>query len=254
MELTSLLGYILVGLLFGWVSSTLVEWVWYRGRRRRVDLAMAPSGMRASQPLPGVPPSHSYGAPELHTPPVSDPAASAADATPQKGGRRARKSARPGRPAQQAPANRPDNLTAVYGIGDLYERSLYQVGIFTWDQLSRVDAETLQQITRALPSSDTRAWTEQARELAHANNRVGAVYDGPLPEDLTRIHGVDQVYEDELYAAGIFTFRQLAECAPDELASIIPAHLAGEEIDFASWVAQADSLRDENYLDEPPIL
>ena len=254
MELTSLLGYILVGLLFGWVSSTLVEWVWYRGRRRRVDLAMAPSGMRASQPLPGVPPSHSYGAPELHTPPVSDPAASAADATPQKGRRRARKNARPGRPAQQAPANRPDNLTAVYGIGDLYERSLYQVGIFTWDQLSRVDAETLQQITRALPSSDTRAWTEQARELAHANNRIGAVYDGPLPEDLTRIHGVDQVYEDELYAAGIFTFRQLAECAPDELASIIPAHLAGEELDFDSWVAQADSLRDENYLDEPPIL
>ena len=251
MELTSLLGYILVGLLFGWVSSTLVEWVWYRGRRRRVDLAMAPSGMRASQPLPGVPPSHSYGAPELHPRPASDGEASAVDTTPQKGRRRGRKNARP---AQQAPANRPDNLTAVYGIGDLYERRLYQVGIFTWDQLSRVDAETLQQITRALPSSDTRAWIEQARELAHANNRIGAVYDGPLPEDLTRIHGVDQVYEDELYAAGIFTFRQLAECAPDELARIIPAHLAGEELDFASWAAQADSLRDEYYLDEPPIL
>ena len=246
MELTSLLGYILVGLLFGWVSSTLVEWVWYRGRRRRVDLAMAPSGMRASQPLPGVPPSHSYGAPELHPRPASD-------ATPKKG-RRARKNARSGRAAQQAPANRPDNLTAVYGIGDLYERRLYQVGIFTWDQLSRVDAETLQQITRALPSSNTRAWTEQARELAHANNRIDAVYDGPLPEDLTRIHGVDQVYEDELYAAGIFTFRQLAECPPNELARIIPAHLAGEDLDFASWVAQADSLRDEYYLDEPPIL
>ncbi len=253
MELTSLLGYILVGLLFGWVSSTLVEWVWYRGRRRRVDLAMAPSGMRASQPLPGVPPSHSYGAPALHPRPASDGEASAVDSTPKKR-RRARKNARSGRPAQQTPANRPDNLTAVYGIGDLYERRLYQVGIFTWDQLSRVDAETLQQITRALPSSDTRAWTEQARELAHANNRIGAVYDGPLPEDLTRIHGVDQVYEDELYAAGIFTFRQLAECPPNELARIIPAHLAGEELDFASWVAQADSLRDEYYLDEPPIL
>ena len=253
MELTSLLGYILVGLLFGWVSSTLVEWVWYRGRRRRIDLAMAPSGMRASQPLPGVPAGHSYGAPELPARPASDRGASAADATPQKG-RRARKNARPGRPAEQAPANRPDNLAAIYGIGDLYERRLYQVGIFTWDQLSRVDAETLQQITRALPGSNTPAWIEQARELAQANNRVGAVYDGPLPEDLTRINGIDQVYEDELYAAGIFTFRQLAECAPDELASIIPAHLAGEELDFASWIAQADSLRDEYYADDPPIL
>ena len=254
MELTSLLGYILVGLLFGWVSSTLVEWVWYRGRHRRIDLAMAPSGMRVSQPLPGGPVAHSYGAPELPARPASDRGASAADATPQKGRRRARKNAQPGQPAGQAPANRPDNLTAIYGIGDLYERLLYQVGIFTWDQLSRVDAETLQQITRALPTSNTPAWIEQARVLAQANNRVGAVYDGPLPEDLTRIAGVDQVYEDELYAAGIFTFRQLAERAPDELAHIIPAHLAGEELDFASWIAQADSLRDEYYSDEPPIL
>ena len=254
MELTSLLGYILVGLLFGWISSTLVEWVWYRGRHRRIDLAMAPSGMRVTQPLPGRTAAHSYGAPELPARPASDQEASAADATPQKGRRRARKNAQPGRPTGQAPANRPDNLTAIYGIGDLYERLLYQVGIFTWDQLSRVDAETLQQITRALPTSNTPAWIEQARVLAQANNRVGAVYDGPLPEDLTRIAGVDQVYEDELYAAGIFTFRQLAERAPDELARIIPADLAGEELDFASWIAQADSLRDEYYSDEPPIL
>ena len=254
MELTSLLGYILVGLLFGWISSTLVEWVWYRGRHRRIDLAMAPSGMRVSQPLPGVPAGHSYGAPELSARPASDQEASAADAAPQKGRRRDRKNARPGRPAEQTPANRPDNLTAIYGIGDLYERLLYQVGIFTWDQLSRVDAETLQQITRALPTSNTPAWIEQARVLAQANNRVGAVYDGPLPEDLTRIAGVDQVYEDELYAAGIFTFRQLAERAPDELARIIQADLAGEELDFASWIAQADSMRDEYYSDEPPIL
>ena len=254
MDLTSLLGYILVGLLFGWISSTLVEWVWYRGRHRRIDLAMAPSGMRVSQPLAGGPVAHSYGAPELPARTASDRGASAADATPQKGRRRARKNAQPGRPAGQAPANQPDNLTAIYGIGDLYERRLYQVGIFTWDQLSRVDAETLQQITRALPTSNTPAWIEQARVLAQANNRVGAVYDGPLPEDLTRIAGVDQVYEDELYAAGIFTFRQLAERAPDELARIIQADLAGEELDFASWIAQADSMRDEYYSDEPPIL
>ena len=90
--------------------------------------------------------------------------------------------------------------------------------------------------------------------LAQANHRVGVVYDGPLPEDLTRINGVDQVYEDELYAAGIFTYLQLAECTPDELARIIPAHAAGQELDFASWIAQADFLREEYYSEEPPIL
>ncbi len=241
MELTSLLGYILVGLLFGWIGSTLVEWVWYRGRRRRVDLSTASSGTRAASPLPAGPAAHSYGMP-------------AAEAAAQPGRRRVRQDARTGARPVQDLSNRPDNLTAIRGIGDLHERRLYQVGIFTWDQLSRVDAETLQQITHALPGSDTRAWTEQARELAQANHRIGAIYDGPLPEDLTRINGVDQVYEDELYAAGIFTYRQLAECAPDELARIIPARLAGEELDFASWVAQADFLRDEYYADEPPIL
>ena len=62
------------------------------------------------------------------------------------------------------------------------------------------------------------------------------------------------MYEDELYAAGVLTFRQLAERAPDELARIIPAHLAGDQLDFDSWIAQADYLRDEYYPDEPPIL
>ena len=121
MELTSLLGYILVGLLFGWISSTLVEWVWYRGRHRRIDLATAPSGMRVSQPLPGVPAGHSYGAPELSARPASDQEASAADATPQKG-RRARKNARPGRPAEQAPqtgrtTSPPSTASAIFTNG-----------------------------------------------------------------------------------------------------------------------------------------
>ena len=244
MDLTSLLGYILVGLLFGWVSSTLVEWVWYRGRRRRIDLSAMASAARGTQPLPEGPPAQTYGAPP----------GPAAATNAQSGRRRPRNDARPEPSPAQDLSNRPDNLTAVYGIGGLYERRLYQVGIFTWDQLSRVDAESLQQITRALPGSDTHAWTEQARLLAQANNRIGAVYDGPLPEDLTRIAGIDQVFEDELYAAGIFTYRQLAERTPDELARIIPAHLAGEELDFVSWIVQADSLRDEYYTDEPPIL
>ena len=51
MELSSLLGYIVAGLLFGWLTMTLVEWVWYRGRRRRIDLAMASSALRGGLPM-----------------------------------------------------------------------------------------------------------------------------------------------------------------------------------------------------------
>lgn len=245
MELSSLLVYIVVGLLFGWLTMTLVEWVWYRGRRRRIDLAMASSALRGGPPMgerDARPVAGSTVAPSTRGREKAKPKAE----KPKRGRAKRRKA--------QAQANRPDNLTAVHGIGGLYERRLYQVGVFTWDQLSRMDPGSLQEITRALPGSNMRAWIEQAGDLAKANDRVGAVYDGPLPEDLTRIVGIDQVYEDALYAAGIFTFRQLAERAPDELARIIPAHLAGDHLDFAGWVAQADSLRDDYYADEPPII
>ena len=240
MELSSLLGYILVGLLFGWIAMTLVEWVWFRGRRRRIDLAMASSALRGGHQMGG-----------RDAPPVAGDTAAPSARGREKARSRAEK---PKRGKAQPQANRPDNFTAVHGIGGLYERRLYQVGIFTWDQLASMDSGSLEEITRALPGSNTRAWIEQAGELAKASDRVGAVYDGPLPEDLTRINGLDQVYEDELYAAGIFTYRQLAERAPDELARIIPAHLAGDHLDFAGWIAQADALRDEYYADEPPIL
>jgi predicted flap endonuclease-1-like 5' DNA nuclease len=250
MALTSLLWNVVVGFLFGWISSTLVEWVWFRGRRRRMEMASVPSGMRASQLMAGGSSAETEGDQEL--PPEREAPPPVAKGERRQTEKPAR--GRTKRAAKQALANRPDNLTAVHGIGDLYERRLYQVGIFTWHQLSRMDAETLQQITKALPSSNPQGWIDQARELAMANERVGAVYDGPLPEDLTRIDGIDQVYEDELYAAGVLTFRQLAERAPDELARIIPAHLVGDQLDFDSWIAQADYLRDEYYPDEPPIL
>lgn len=248
MEFTSLLLYIVAGIMFGWISSTLVEWVWYRGQRRRLEVAVAPSGMRVSGPMSGAPAGPSE---------TSSPRKSRGRSAGPKGDTRSQPKGsgrpRPSRAAGQVQANRPDNLTAIHGIGDLYERRLYQVGIFTWHQLSRMDAEALQQITLARSSSHTQAWVEQAGALANANDRVGAIYDGPLPEDLTRLDGVDHLYEDELYAAGIFTYRQLAECAPNELARIITPHLAGDNVDFAGWIAQAESLRDDYYADEPPI-
>ncbi len=242
-----LLWNVFAGFLLGWISSTLVEWLWFRFRRSRVDLTSLSSGMAASPLLHDEPSAQTDGDQDLPT----EEREPSQDARQQVEGD---DSAQTGRASEPAVANRPDDLTAIRGIGDLYEQRLYQVGIFTWHQISRIDAETLQQITKALPSSNPRAWINQARELAMANSRVGAVYDGPLPDALTRIDGIDQVYEDELYAAGIFTFRQLAERAPDELARIIPAHLTGDELNFASWIAQADVLRDEAYPDDPPII
>ena len=63
-------------------------------------------------------------------------------------------------------------------------------------------------------------------------------------------HGGDAAGSDR--AASILP--ALHASGSDELARIIPAHLAGDHLDFAGWIAQADSLRDEYYADEPPIL
>ena len=248
---TSLLWNVFAGFLLGWLSSTLVEWLWFRLQRSRVDLAALSANMAASPLLhDGSPPAQTDGEPD----PLTEGRALSSDTQQDAQQDEGTDSAQTGHASRQAIANRPDDLTALHGIGDLYEQRLYQVGVFTWHQLSRIDAETLREITKALPSSNPRAWIEQAQALAMANDRVGAGYDGPLPDNLTRINGIDQVYEDELYAAGIFTFRQLAERAPDELAQIIPAHLTGDELNFASWISQADFLRDEYDPNEPPII
>ena len=142
---------------------------------------MAPSGMRVSQPLPAgrwrIAMAHRSCLHAQHRIEGVSSRCNSAKGTPARPQKCAARTTR-----RTGPRKPPDNLTAIYGIGDLYERLLYQVGIFTWDQLSRVDAETLQQITRALPTSNTPAWIEQARVLAQANNRVGAVYDGLCPK------------------------------------------------------------------------
>ena len=217
MALTTLLWYVFAGFLLGWISSILVEWLWFRNRRDRVDLTSLSSGPGAAQLFFDGQPSSS--------PDTADREQAAHSSEPLV-------------------ENRPDDLAAIRGIGEVYEQQLYQAGIFTWHQLSQADPKTLRHITRALPSSNPQSWIEQARELAREHGREDAVYEGPVPDDLTRIDGIDQEYEDELYAAGIFTFRHLAERAPDELARVVSAHLADDGIDFTAWIAQAASLHD----------
>jgi len=218
--------YVGAGFLLGWVISTLTEWLWFRGRH--VPAAAGERGVEASARRgrqPADAPATDYPAY------VADPASAAQPSA--------------------ANGNRPDPLTDIRGIGDVYERRLYEAGVFTWHELSLVDVDTLRAITRALPSSSPESWIEQARRLAVENGRVGVTYTGPLPDDLTRIQGIDQVFEQELVQAGIVTFRQLAQTTAPELAAIIPAHRLDEAIDFAAWIAEARELqtrRDGNPL------
>lgn len=206
----NMLWYVGAGFLMGWVISTLTEWLWFRGRRVG---AGSPPQTRTS---PQLRQQTAYPAPD-YQPYVATSST----------------------PSAPASGNRPDPLSDIRGIGDVYEQRLYEAGIFTWHELGQVDVDTLRAVTKALPTSDPNSWIEQARHLAAENGRIGAIYTGPLPDDLTRISGIDQVFEQELVNAGIVTFTQLAQTTAPELAAIIPAHRLDDAIDFAGWIAEA---------------
>jgi predicted flap endonuclease-1-like 5' DNA nuclease len=140
--------------------------------------------------------------------------------------------------------NYPDDLAKIKGIGEVYKQRLYAARIYTWHQITQTDEETLRDATQAYPSSNVDEWAEQAEKLTEKHGRVGAVYTGPPPSDLTRIYGIGPVGAATLYRAGICTYAQLAEETPQSLAPLFPIAVAGDEPDFAHWIEQARELAD----------
>ena len=130
----------------------------------------------------------------------------------------------------------------IKGIGDVYRWRLYRAGIYTWHQIAESAEETLRAATNAYPGSNIGDWQEQARQLAQKNGRQGAVYDGPSPDDLTKIIGIGPVGARTLFRAGICTYEQLAGATPAELHDLFPIAVAGDEPNFEHWVAQAADL------------
>ncbi len=143
----------------------------------------------------------------------------------------------------------PDNLSKIRGIGDVYRQRLYRAGIYTWHQVATSDINRLRQATNAYPSANVEEWPSQALQLAERHGRVNAVYTGPPPDELTRIVGIGPVSAQTLYRAGICTFEQLAMTPVDELAALFPIAVAGDQPDFAHWIAQAAALADAKHKD-----
>lgn len=224
--------YILAGFLLGWVLSTLTEWLWFRQRR-----------LQGQQPTPSPaattpPPPHRTDAQDEFS--LFAPAA----------GEDVEPTLRPdvSTPPTEAstlvqPSNYPDPLSQIRGIGVVYEKRLYNAGIFTWHQIANTDPQVLRATTHAQANSNPEAWIDQARQLAEEHDRIGAIYTGPIPDDFTRIDGIGSNYERDLYRAGIYTYEQLGQLTPFELAEILPeAGAVGEEIDYQLWIEQAARL------------
>jgi predicted flap endonuclease-1-like 5' DNA nuclease len=144
----------------------------------------------------------------------------------------------------------PDDLSKIKGIGDVYKQRLYRAGFHTWKQIAEADTETLRRATSAYPSSNVEEWLVQAERLMEKHGRKSAVYNGPPPDDMTKILGIGPVGAAVLYRAGICTYEQLATTPIAELEALFPIAVAGDQPDFAQWVARATTLADEKHGDK----
>jgi predicted flap endonuclease-1-like 5' DNA nuclease len=122
---------------------------------------------------------------------------------------------------------RRDRLEEIEGIGPAYAKRLNEAGIYSFAQLAELTPERLREIIK--PESwqkiEPESWLDQAAAMAD-------------PDPLEDIVGIGEVYAQRLNQAGIYTFAQLAELAPERVKEIAAAE-AWQEIDAEGWVAQA---------------
>ena len=144
-------------------------------------------------------------------------------------------------------AEYPDDLSKIKGIGDSYKHKLYRAGIYTWRQIVEADHAALRRATGANSSTDVEAWVTQARALIEKHGRGEATYGGPLPDDLMKILGIGPVNSATLYRAGVCTYEQLAMMPIADLSALFPVAVAGDQPDFALWVARAAELADAKH-------
>ncbi|MBV7336991.1 hypothetical protein KFU94_53940 [Chloroflexi bacterium TSY] len=140
-------------------------------------------------------------------------------------------------------SNYPDDLTQIKGIGLVYQERLNENNIYTWDQVANLPVEQLKDVTKAIDAAKVDAWAQQALDLAQKNNRIGARYNGPLPDRLSKIPGIGKQTEQTLRQGGIFTYSQLANSTPGELNAVLPT--PRDEQDLMAWITGAATMVDD---------
>jgi predicted flap endonuclease-1-like 5' DNA nuclease len=137
----------------------------------------------------------------------------------------------------------PQDLSAVHGVGPVFEERLYAAGIGTYWSLAELPDADLMTIldVRDFQGVDLAAIKAAAMRLAVESNSLGRAWDGTPPDDFDGLPGIGEVYERRLYEAGICTYAALAAASPERLAEVCKAP-AGRTPDFAAWIALAAEL------------
>ncbi len=145
-----------------------------------------------------------------------------------------------------ATADQKDDLTEIKGIGSFLEKKLNGLGIFTYDQISRLDANLIDKLTTAIEFFPGRIerddWVGQAKNLIQSSNPTKAkTKEKPAKaDDLKAIEGIGPKIELLLHGAGIHSFTDLADASVERLKEVL--NKAGDRYrihDPSTWPEQA---------------
>jgi len=137
----------------------------------------------------------------------------------------------------------PQDLSAVSGIGPVYEERLYAAGIGTYWSLAELPIEELARILelKSFQDVDLTAISTAAMTIAAETNSLGRGWDGTSPDDFDGLPEIGEVYERRLYEAGICTYEAMAATTPEQLAAICKAPPMRKP-NYAAWIATAAEL------------
>ncbi|MCC6724170.1 MAG: hypothetical protein IT258_06630 [Saprospiraceae bacterium] len=146
-----------------------------------------------------------------------------------------------------ATADQKDDLTAIKGIGSFLEKKLNGLGIYTYDQISRLDANLIDKLTTAIEFFPGRIerddWVGQAKELLQPNaEQAPKAKAKPTAkgDDLKVVEGIGPKIELLLHGAGIHSFTDLADTSVERLKEVL--NKAGDRYrihDPSTWPEQA---------------
>jgi predicted flap endonuclease-1-like 5' DNA nuclease len=135
----------------------------------------------------------------------------------------------------------PQDLSAVAGIGSVYEDRLYTAGIGSYWELAETAGDELSQIL-GIEDPDTLGQIKSsAMQLAVQTNTLGRAWDGTPPDDFELLEGIGEVYERRLYEAGICTYEALAATTLERLQEICQAP-EWNRPNYAAWIAKSTEL------------
>lgn len=143
-----------------------------------------------------------------------------------------------------------DDLTRINGIGSYLEKKLNGLGIFTYEQLSKLTPEWTERLTSAIEFFPGRIerddWAGQATRLMAIKKEspaalAPAAVFSKSPDDLKIVEGIGPKIENLLKTDGIKTLEDLAKAKDNRLRKILTA--AGNRFrmhDPTTWPTQAE--------------